>query len=296
MKPITSDNYLIRPFRARKGWNVTHTFLSVSNPPQVFIDLAVAPPSTWGEFNTASEAKNSSGIYRRTLYRSVQNLFYETGSSDSSSSVRFLRAPQNKGFQPIESQFYVVNIPQQVFGETVNPGTFRITSPVSTASIFDDGMGRLVSSENIQGVVGNIFYSLGIAVVGQFTGSYSGSLVTDKGLFLTTGSQVQVQFEGLHTIYEHQIICTADPGEFNFSVNPTMRSKVLSGSFSGGPTFVTQEGESVTDTFFSGSLSPYITTVGLYNDKFELVAVAKFPRAIRRVPTTQQTVIVRFDA
>jgi hypothetical protein len=295
MKSITPDNYLIRPFRARKGWNVTHTFLSASNPPQVFIDLAAAPPSNWSIFNTGSEAKNFSGTYQRTLYRSVQNLFYETGSSDVSSSIRFLRSPQNKGFQPTGLAFYVVNIPQQVFGETVNPGTFRITSAASTASILDDGMGRLVSSLNTGSVVGNIFYSLGIAVVAQFTGSYSSSLVTDRGLFLTTGSQVQFQFEGFHTIYEHQVICTVDPGEFNFSVNPTMYSKVLSGSLVGS-NFVTQEGEAVTDAFFSGSLSPYITTVGLYNDRFELVAVAKFPRAIRRVPNTQQTVIVRFDA
>ncbi len=295
MKAITPDNYLIRPFRARKGWNVTHTFLSASNPPQVFIDLAAEPPSDWDEFNTGSEAKNLSGTYQRTLYKSVQNLFYETGSADASSSVRFVREPKNKGFQPTGSQFYVVNVPQQVFGETINPGTFKITSPASTASILDNGRGQLVSSIDTGSIVGNIFYSLGIAVVGQFTGSYSGSLVTDKGMFLTTGSQVQVQFEGFHTIYEHQVICTVDPGEFNFSVNPTMYSNLLSGSFSGSE-FITENGGKVTDAFFSGSLSPYMTTVGLYNDKFELVAVAKFPRAIRRVPTTQQTVIVRFDA
>jgi hypothetical protein len=295
MKPITPDNYLIRPFRARKGWNITHTFLSESNPSQVFIDLATEPPPDWDEFNIPTEVKNKSGTYRRTLYKSVQNLFYETGSVDVKSSIRFLRGPQHKGFQPTGSSFYVVNIPQQVFGETVSPGTFKITSPMSTASIMDDGHGRLVSSTNTASIIGNIFYSLGIAVVGQFTGSYSSSLVTDKGLFLTTGSQVQIQFEGLHTIYEHQIICTSDPGEFNFSVNPTMYSKVLSGSFS-GPNFITEQGESVANEFFSGSLSPYMTTLGLYNDKFELVAVAKFPRPIRRVPATQQTVIVRFDA
>lgn len=295
MKALTPDNYLIRPFRVRKGWNVTHTFLSSSNPPQAFIDLAVEPPTDWNQFNYSLEPTNSSGISQRTLYRSVQNLFYDTGSTDDSSSVRLARGPINKGFEPTGSEFYVINIPQQVFGETINPGTFKITSPQSTASIFDNGAGCLISSDNSSSIVGNIFYSLGIAVIGQFTGSYSGSLITDKGMYLTTGSQVQIQFEGYHTIYEHQAMCIIDPGEFNFSVNPTMYSTVLSGSYSGS-NFIVETGEKVTDMFFSGSLTPYITTLGLYNDQFELLAIAKFPRPIKRVPSTQQTVIVRFDA
>lgn len=294
MKSLTPDDYLIRPFKTRKGWNITHTFLSASNPPQIFIDIASKPSDNWTVFDANNEEKNTSGIFSKTLYRSIQHIFYNTGSAIDSSSVRIIPDPYDKIFYPGSDEFYVINIHQQVFGERINPNTFKITSPVSTASIYDDGFGRLISSENTSSVIGNIFYSNGIVVVGQYTGSYSGSIVTDQGMYLNTGSVVQVQFEGLHTIYEHQVICTMDPGEFNFSINPTVQNNVMSGSMSAS-VFVPSTGSSAISEMVSGNLTPYLTTVGLYNDQYELVATAKFPRPIKRIPTSQQTVIVKFD-
>jgi hypothetical protein len=165
----------------------------------------------------------------------------------------------------------------------------------TNARIIDDGFGRLISSVNTSSILGNIFYNSGIAIIKQDTGSYSSSLVTDNGLFLTTGSQTQVQLNGIHTIYEHQVICTVEPGEFNFSTNPTLRNNVLSGSLSSS-TFTQQTGSTGVGLIFSGTLSPYFTTVGLYDDQNQLVAVAKMARPIKRVVDTQQTVIIRFDA
>jgi hypothetical protein len=49
------------------------------------------------------------------------------------------------------------------------------------------------------------------------------------------------------------------------------------------------------DAFSSGTLTPYITTLGLYNSIGDLVALAKVPRAIRRTPDMDQTFIIRFD-
>jgi len=295
MKVITPDNYLIRPFRTNKTWNFTYTYLGGSNPNQVRIDLAAEPPADWDTFLTSSEGQNDDGIYTRTLYASVQHTFYTGSRTDITGSRYIPIGVREKQFYPTGSQFYVINIEQQTFGEGIRPGTFELSSGVSTASIVDDGLGRLVSTSNPTAVVGNIFYGSGIAVVKQDTGSYSSSLVTDRGLYLATGSAIEVQYAGIHTIYEHQVICTIEPGELNFSTNPTMRSRTLSGSLS-GMTFTESTGSIATDLVFSGTLEPYFTTVGLFNDVGQMVAIAKFPRAIRRVTNTQQTVIVRFDA
>lgn len=295
MKVITPDNYLIRPFRTNKSWTFDYSYLSGSNPSEVRIDLASEPPEDWRSFTTGTEGQNLDGIYCRPLYASVQHMFY-TGSQNIITGSRYTPlGARNKKFYPTGSQFYVVNIEQKTFGEGIRPGTFELSAGESTASIVDDGLGRLVSTTNSTEVVGNIFYGLGIAIVKQDTGSYSSSLVTDQGLYLDTGSVVTVQYAGIHTIYEHNIICTVEPGELNFSTNPTIRNPSRSGSFSAS-VYVPSEGPAASDLVFSGTLQPYFTTLGLYNDVGQMVAVAKFPRAIRRVTNTQQSVIVRLDA
>ena len=56
------------------------------------------------------------------------------------------------------------------------------------------------------------------------------------------------------------------------------------------------------DYFNSGSLdptgsylAPYITTIGLYDDELNMVAVAKLPRPIKSLPDYPLNFIVRFD-
>lgn len=293
MKAITTDNYLIRPFRANKTWNVEYTFLSSSNVDGIFIDVATQPPADWDTLFSSTDS-NSSGINKQTLYRSVQHAFYTASNPETRAGSYSPLNNMEHGFYPTGSAFYVVNIAQQTFGEGVRKGSFRLTAATSTASIYDDAQGHLVSSANPTGIIGNIFYGNGIAVIQQDTGSYSSSIVTDRGMYLATGSVVTVQFSGIHTIYEHQVICTADPEEFNFSTNPTMRSSTISGSMSES-VFTQEVGLPAVELLFSGTLSPYFTTIGMYNDKQELLATAKVPRPIHRISTTQQTVIVRMD-
>jgi hypothetical protein len=106
--------------------------------------------------------------------------------------------------------------------------------------------------------------------------------LNSDGMYLTELTTVSVVFKSQHTIYEHNIQCTVDPNEFNYSVNPTMMSNSL-------------DINSLPNLRASGSITPYITTVGCYNDKGELLLVAKFPRPIKRLPSTQQTFIIRVD-
>ena len=48
--------------------------------------------------------------------------------------------------------------------------------------------------------------------------------------------------------------------------------------------------------FATGSFfSPYITTVGLYNDNFELLAVGKLAKPIQTSRTTDMTILINID-
>lgn len=278
MKNLSSDSYAIRPFVTHKVQSFT--YIHSGSASTLNFDLAQKPPTDrrW-DFIESSETYNSaSGLFNRTLYASVQNLFY---SSHSDWNGR----PEDKRFQPTGSEFYVLSIPQYVMGEGVYPTSFTMTTPQGTGSFMDID-GRVVCTQNTSSVVGNIFYTLGVVVLNKFTGSFSGSVLTQQGMFLGSGSTVNIQFQSTRTIYEHRMICTIAPGEYNFSSNPSIKlfpSSSISGSVK------------TMDLFASGTLKPYMTTIGFYNDNKELLAVAKFPRPIKRAINTQQTIVVKLD-
>ncbi len=70
--------------------------------------------------------------------------------------------------------------------------------------------------------------------------------------------------------------------EFNFSQNPTL----ISGSSNSGILY----------SFATGSyFDPFITTVGLYNNNKELIAVAKLAQPLPVSTITDTTILVNLD-
>ena len=158
-----------------------------------------------------------------------------------------------------------------------------------------------VSSINGSPYVGNIFYSNGIVTVTHpryqrilnLTNFGVGSMTvdddnTDLNLF-TIGnphelSQIhQLKFEGSHLIYENEYQCNLDEHEYNSTLNPSARKHKST------------QTEELAD-FATGSLfKPYITTIGLYNEKNELLVVGKLGQPIRTSNETDTTLIVRWD-
>ena len=49
------------------------------------------------------------------------------------------------------------------------------------------------------------------------------------------------------------------------------------------------------DLFVSGTLKPYITTIGLYNDKTELIAVGKLAQPIQKRDDVDMNFVIRWD-
>lgn len=89
-----------------------------------------------------------------------------------------------------------------------------------------------------------------------------------------------LNFKNQHIVYEKELICTVGENEYNYSQNPT----VTTGSNGDYKSFVN------TDDF-----SPYVTTIGLYNDNNELLAVAKVTQPTKISKTTDTTFIIKYD-
>jgi hypothetical protein len=106
------------------------------------------------------------------------------------------------------------------------------------------------------------------------------SLHTDFILAFITGSNVTCSFSSSYELFETQYKCTIGADEFNYSNNPT----IISGS----------EGELY--DFATGSFfAPYVTTVGLYDESYNLLAVAKLAKPLPTSRTTDTIILINFD-
>jgi hypothetical protein len=87
-------------------------------------------------------------------------------------------------------------------------------------------------------------------------------------------------FKNEHIIYENEFRCKVGENEFNLSHNPTLS---------------TDKSGSLREFAMASDFTPYVTTVGLYNDRSELLAVAKLAQPVPLSSTTDTTFVVKFD-
>lgn len=243
------------------------------------------------------------GTYKYVLYRSIKHLFYNKGNFLSGSVV------STSSLAGLPDKFYVVSIGQNFYGERIKPGSFELSTEVTNKTILDDNYGNLyVSESGVGSFVGNIFYENGVAVIKMDTGSVVTNISTN-GLKLVANSNVYLDYSSDLKLHRHEAIVNLFPNEFNFSpFNPSiLNAYKASGSVSSSAftasmqTLNMKTSGSSTNTYNlynlmgAGVIKPYVTSIGLYNDKYELLAVAKMSEPIQRTFDTNQIFIVRFD-
>lgn len=91
-----------------------------------------------------------------------------------------------------------------------------------------------------------------------------------------------ISFKAESTIYQNEIRCLVYENDFNYTQNPSAVKSGTSGSY--------------IDAVTGSDFRPYATTVGLYNDRDELLVVAKLARPYPIPQNTDMTFIVRWDS
>jgi hypothetical protein len=192
----------------------------------------------------------------------------------------------------------------QIIGETNIFNNF--SAFISNNLIEFDGI--IVTAPTIlKDIVGNVFYEHGIITITHdvISGSVSGSR---KNYF----DNYDLQYKSTNTIYENEILLVVGEDEFNISTNSTAYTEinVVSGSIS-----TTYEGnvkyqnsdkyqkQLFADYEYSASIdttgsfaAPYITTIGLYDENMDMVAVAKLAKPVKSMPDLPVNFLVRFDS
>lgn len=230
----------------------------------------------------------------------------------------------------IGNRYFVIQFPQIYFGETIRPGSVSIYDNTTGQTFVDDEFGNLLLSTDETIIVGNIFYSHGIATI-----TYQTDSIGQTNYNFGNGNY-SITFQSTKTIFENEIFIEVAPTEFNISTNPSalvdyngvkyVKSLITldaSGSATTDrvydfrissshtfnyPTIYGPSGSSKTNSIgfndyeYSSSvdptgsyLAPYITTIGLYDGEYNLVAVAKIPSKPKSTPDYPINFVVRFD-
>jgi hypothetical protein len=194
----------------------------------------------------------------------------------------------------------VISIPSKLYGEYIQPNSFRLIA--DSGSVEDDGEGNLIFNNDPNLVCGNIIYPQGIVIITNgfddvaYGQSAYGNVVyggeTETGENITnmiTSSNVVISFSSSFNIYETQYKCTIRANEYNYSLNPSLLKNY-------GQNKILLSGSNEYQDFVTGSdFDPYVSTIGLYNENQELLAVGKLTQPLPTSQTTDTTILINVD-
>ncbi len=327
-KQFITNDITIVPFEVNKRFSFSGYAITGSN---VGIDVYTGINSTTSLTTGVVYEQNTQGVYNgiKQLYYSN---YISSSIGDilpSQSIIPGVNEEDSRNVGPIQSPRYenylqssltqsryfptgssselsVISIPSKLFGENIVPYTLDInyTSSGGTGyNLTDDGEGNL---KIVSSTFSSALYGLGVygesdysvtgseyevgEIIGQVFYSH-GMVVLTKGSIAEMGSEISssvsnldnldISFSSSYHIYENQYRCVINENEFQLSQNKTL----LSGS-----------SDDVYYSFATGStFTPYITTIGLYSNNHELLAIGKLSSPIPVSQHTDTTFIVSFD-
>ena len=282
IKEIPKSDIIVRPIKVYKEWTLDENDI-----------FPIFGENGDGTFIDPEYDSKSQGFNKKVIHASIRSQFYTNAATASIlTEVGLRKSYASKDERILEDNIAVFSVPQQYYGEGIKIGTVVLEDEQSLRIYTDDGNSNLIDSGS--NIKGNIFYDRGLIVVAKDI--VSGSVL----------SQFTLNFRSTKTIYENEIFLSVLENEFNVSQNPTAvdydgsigRIKLHNIRSTINPLKV----GGFADYLYSGSvdptgsyLAPYITTIGLYDNELNMVAVAKLPQPIKSLPDYPINFIVRFD-
>lgn len=318
-KKFNTQDVYVSTYTAHKNWIVSgsqYSDFGVLNIPAHSGSGAYIPDST----------NINKGYDRRLAYESIKHLYYSSFTSGelttSSSFDNFLQSSFNvSGSRELNEVASIYSLPKGLYGTAIKPKTLEIepdkdtelyvlvgyendhietTSTLYNSSfsidfggsagiiginqtlggdhidkLKDDGEGNLYL-ENTTGdglssrKVGNVIYPQGqIIITDEIVARYYNNYVDGR-----------IKWKSTQPIYTYNFHCKLKESEFTHTLNPS----ALNG-----------ENGDIADNVAGEEFSPYFTTIGLYNDSNELIAIAKAGQPIPVPKDTDMTVVVKLD-
>jgi len=242
--------------------------------------------------------------YPFEIYYQSQSIHFDRFDGTTISSVSTIATSSNTSMIHITCQKSSSNLELYVNGHKLATSTDNTTLTQNTADLFIGNKGGGSAANFFTGSMAQIMIfddALSQTQINNLSQSidnkpYIGNIFYDNGLITITKPNYQnilnpgvgnqdftLQYQGTHLIYENEYQCMVEQHEYDYTTNPTVRK-----------TRSIQD-EKLADFATGSNFRPYITTIGLYNENEELLAVGKLGQAIRMNDETDMTFVVRFD-
>ena len=250
------------------------------------------------EVTTASPTRTTYGQYRN-LILGDENAEFVFGTATS-------------------SDFWVINIDRTRYKESLLPGSLTLKlsasgflnltddSQISSTVIFNDA-GRVY--QIVSGAAGAVYTGINSNGYSTNSGSY-GWFMPDIGAILLNplaissslqvGPSRTVNSDGLN----YQKLFNAISGGASFQINSQetissdyifIRARNAEFNYSENPSFISGSTGEIVFNQFINNPQTFLTTIGLYNDNMELLAVAKMSRPLLKDFTKEALVRVKLD-
>ncbi len=225
------------------------------------ITSSIIVTGSWRHVVCQKSGSNIQMYINNNLHASASSVLLENTLSPFTASARINNTDPLYigGFNTQSSNLYGVLDELRIFNKSLT------TSNISALSDRTEG-GTFLQTAN----VGNVFSKQGLVVVSSPDYRYHSVLNT----------AYTASYKSTVTIHEFSTIAKLDSGDFNMSTNLTL----------------TKDDDTTYHSFVSGSdFAPYITTIGLYNDSGELLAIGKLAQPIRKRNDVDMNFLIRID-
>jgi hypothetical protein len=249
-----------------------------------------------------------------TLYGQWRNLILE----DENSNFIFGNVTQ--------SQFYIISVERANYKQSLLPGSLNLKLTSGSNSVFLTDNSNMISVvpyingtrvyQLISGSNGSAYTGLQANGYTSTSGSYGwfvpdmGAILINSialeqpaisgGLAMTTLNDGASVVNGFNNQSLFNIIKTGDSFELNSQENVTsdyvfVRPQNAEFNYTTNPSFISGSTGEVLYSSFINNPQTYITTVGMYNDANELLAVAKLSRPLVKDFTKEALIRVKLD-
>tara|TARA_R110002153_G_scaffold272383_1_gene441029 strand:+ start:11011 stop:12000 length:990 start_codon:yes stop_codon:yes gene_type:complete len=316
-KKLNQQDAYISTYNAQKSWVASgsqYPDLGILNIVGESGSGAYIPQDTNLVYGGGSESASTASFDKRLVYQSIRQLYYSNYSSSLITSASYYDNYLQSSFNTNQSRYLrnniaVFSLPKELYGTNLVPNTVTLkldlpsgstanyvlnnyvtngginsqadndnqyTLPASftfgsgSDTISDDGEGNLYLNSKLPKHVGNVIYPHGQIII------------TDDAIAQVFNNEYNalINWRSNLPIYTHNYHCRIKENELNFSLNRTA---------------VNQTTGQIKDNISGSSFQPYITTVGLYNDANELIAVAKTASPIPKSNNTDMSFHIKLD-
>ena len=244
----------------------------------------------------------------RVVYGEYRNLVYGTENT-----------PFSFNSSQTASAIFVVNMARNRYKESLQPGSLNLTltSGSNTIKLIDDssttGLTRFIGENRVYYLIsgsnntafstspyyGMMFPDLNILVLNATSGS-TGNIIS----YITGSSNLDLRTSGItsasfNTVRLYQSIVTGT--NFTLQSSETVSSRYFftrvknsEFNYTTNPSIIDANGNLLYTTLINNPQS-YVTTIGMYNDNNELLAVAKLSKPLTKDFTKEALIRIKLD-